>query len=204
MKTFNRLILSLLLLGLHAAHAQVPDATLSLSPSSTTVASTSGTLTFDLSISGLGNLSSKSLGDYDFDLSFDTSKLSFVSGSFGSTFVSDSFFDVMDDTTVSGILNLAQLSLETDPSVINAAQPGSFSLASLTFSFFDLLPGQSTAINFGTIYSLGDENGDPLTVSTSGAVIINPSNTVPVPEPMTLALMGLGALGIRMTRRQKQ
>jgi len=201
MKTFNTLILSFLLLGLNAAHAQVPDAILSLTPSSTTVASTSGTLTFDLSISGLGDLSSKSLGDYDFDLSFDTSKLGFVSGLFGSE-LGFTVFDVMDDST-SGILNLAQLSLE-DPANLNTTQPGSFSLASLTFSFFDLLPGQSTAINFGTIYSLGDENGDPLTVSASGAVIINPSNTVPVPEPMTLALMGLGALGIRMTRRQKQ
>ncbi|MGY6276712.1 cohesin domain-containing protein [Methylomonas sp. MgM2] len=203
MKTFNRIVLPLLLLGLSCiqqAQAQVPDSvSLSLTPSST-IAGTGDTVTFDLTISGLGNFSSSSLGDYDFDLSFDPARLSFdlLSSSFG-TELGFTAFEDMDAITTPGILALAQLSLE-DAADLIANQPGSFSLASLTFNVLDLMPGQSTAINFATIRSIGDEIGDQLTLaSTNGAVISNPNT---VPEPMTLALIGVGLAGIRMTRRK--
>lgn len=187
-----------LLLGLALpAHA----AFIELTPATSTAA-TGDTVALDLMISGLGDFTGSSVGDFDIDIGFDTSALSLTSwsltnlmGDFGAGEALDfSFGDL------GGMLNLAIVSLlsVTD---LNALQPGAFSLATLTFDVLNLEAGNQTLVSIDTIYAIGDQNGNPLAIDSIGnALISNPSTTVP--EPSTIALLGLGLAAFGAGRRR--
>lgn len=210
MKKLLITICGLLALGLVNQASAVP--TLSLLPASQT-ASTGDTVYLDLVIDGLGNFAPDSLGDFDVDISYDMTVLSFQSYSLG-TFLGDVGLGEAIDFSLGdfgGIVNIAEVSLlEPDISTcffcispfLDDIQPGSFLLATLGFHVDALAAGSSTTVGIDTVYALGDGFGNGLPLGgTSDAVIRAPSSSVP--EPTTLALLSLGLFGIGVARRKK-
>jgi hypothetical protein len=113
-----------------------------------------GNASVDLVISGLGNFTSPSLGAFDIDLTYNSAILSAHSLTLGNFLgASLQFFDI----STPGMIHLEELSFVI-PGDLNAAQPGTFTLATLIFR--GLAPGAST-IDF-TSATLSDELGNPL------------------------------------------
>ncbi|MCX7111743.1 MAG: PEP-CTERM sorting domain-containing protein [Proteobacteria bacterium] len=185
-----------LLLGASQASASVM---LSLLPSQQN-AGPGQTVNLDLTISGLGNHDKPSLGAFDFDFNFDSSKLTFTGYALSGFLGNIGLGEAMDESLgASGnSINLAELSLLTVPGDLATLQPSEFSFATLSFRVDSLSQYEQTWVSFGRINVLSDENGDSLGIpATSGAVIGNP-----VPEPPALLLFGLGlTLLIRNRRR---
>ena len=196
--TLLRTVLGItLLLGASQASAAV---ILSLLPSSQDAVPTQ-TVNLDLTISGLGNHVAPSLGAFDLNFNFDSSKLTFtgytLSGLLGTV---GTQADDLSLGAVGNSINLAEVSY-LSPSQLATLQPqplSGFSLATLTFQVGNLSRFERTSVSFGQISVLSDENGDPLQITaTNGAVIGNP-----VPEPPVLLLFGLGlTLLLRNWRR---
>ena len=187
---------------------------LSLEPVET-IAGPGDTVSLNLVIGGLGDLSSDSLGDFDIDIGFDATALSFVGYDLGSFLGDVSLFEAVDYSyglVADGIINLAEVSLlEADATscifciapYLDDIQPDQFVLATLDFQVETLPPGTDTIVSIDNVYALGDGFGAPLLVdSTADAVISNPA-AVSVSEPSTLALMGLGMASISFRRRKK-
>lgn len=182
-------------------------ASLSLEPSAQS-ASIGDAVSLDLMISGLTAGGPDSLGDFDVDIGFDTTMLSFDSYVLGNALGDLSFGEAFDTGLgdLGGIINIAEVSLlEASLSTcvfcsgpyLDDIQPASFVLATLGFTVLpSLSPGTSTTVNIDTVWALGDGNGDALALNgVSGAVIRNPSQAAGVPEPASLALIISGVLG---------
>ncbi len=191
---------------------QVSAVTLSLEPSVQT-AMPGDTVTLDLVIDDLGDLFTPSLGDFDIDIAYDTSALSLSSFSLGSFLGNIGLGEAIDFSLGDlggGIVNVVEVSyLEPDAGTcvfciapfLDDIQPDSFSLATFVFDVDVLDPGTSTTVSINTVNALGDGFGIPLVLdSTSDAVIQNPS----IPEPTTLALMGLGLASIGYRRHRSK
>jgi len=149
---------------------------------------TGGTVSIDVTISGLGIDQAPSLATYDLDIIFDSSHLSFSSATFGNQLdlfdYGDNFTDAYIDETT-GDLNIYELSLD-DPADLNDYQADSFTLATLTF---DILKSDTTQLSI-FVNDLGDTNDNLLSASlTTGTV-----STVPVPAAFWLMASGLGLL----------
>lgn len=169
-------------------------------------------ISLNLVISGLNANGPDSLGDFDIDIGFDTSALSFQGYSLGVSLgdigLSEAF-DFSFGDLGGGTVNLAEVSfLEADASscvfclgpYLDDIQSGSFILATLDFKVDSLAVGSSTTVFFDTVFALGDGFGNPLGIdSLTNAAINNPG--ISVPEPTTLALMALGLIGVARQRR---
>lgn len=139
-------------------------------------------------ISGLGNGAPPSLGAYDLDVSFDDVILDFAGLTFGdpvlgnqldfSVFGSIADFSEDSDPNI-GLVDFFEISLEP-PGVLDSSQADSFIVATLTFDGTD-----PSSLSFASVV-LSDSVG----------------NRIAVPEPATLALIGLGLAGIRYQRRK--
>ena len=168
--------------------------TLSLDPSTST-AKAGDAISLDLVISGLGDYTGDSLGDFDLDLMFDSTALTFDGYSLAGYLGDPDWFEAVDYSFgeyAPGRIGLTEVSL-LSPTELDALQPGSFTLATLDFTVDLLAEGDTTFIAFDTVWILGDVYGDPLVLdATSDAAVTG------VPEPISLILMGMGlaALGI--------
>ncbi|ALS98059.1 hypothetical protein [Lacimicrobium alkaliphilum] len=193
MKMIRSLLIALALVTT-SSHA----AFLSLTPS-VSFAETGDTVVLDLMIGGLGDGGPDSLGDFDLDILYDPAVVSISSYSLTNMLGDIDFFEAFDFSLGDdglGTLGLSVVSFLTD-SELNALQPDSFSLATISFSV-DFLPENSfTWVEIGTIYGMGDVFGDPLEItSTANALITNSIN-----EPAAFWLMLLPALLLLKRRR---
>ncbi len=120
------------------------------------------------------------------DISYNQSVLSLSSVAFGDPIQGDQldlfgFGSVKGiDNSLPGVVNLFELSLDF-PGDLDTLQVSSFTLATLTFQ--TVSPGISPLTISNVI--LGDSVGNPLSADLS-------DGSISVPEPATLALMGLG------------
>lgn len=175
--------------------------TISITPSTQTV-NVGDTVNVDLQISGLGLGTAPSLGIFDIDFGFDPSLLAFSSALYGNGLDVLGLGSWQATTPDIGTINLFELSFDTVDD-LNSLQADSFILASLSFNALASGSGPLTL----TLNSLGDANGDNLSVALSGASVTVENPVVPsIPEPETLPLIlvGLGALGFVMRRRGKR
>ena len=198
-QTLLRTILGIALLLGASQTSAAPVVTLSLQPATQNAIPTQA-VNLALTISGLGEHTAPSLGAFDLNFNFDSSKLAFTGYTLGNLLGSivGGEADDLSLVYVSGnTINLAEVSY-LSPTDLATLQPSEFTFATLSFQVASLSNYESTWVRFGQISVLSDENGAPLDIaSTHDAVIGNP-----VPEPPILMLFGLGlALLIRNRRR---
>lgn len=185
MKHWFRRVLSAAIL-ISAATAANAAIELALVP----IAQTASSLSVGIAISGLDDGAAPSLGAYDFDLSFDAARLTYVSSDFGDPILGNQL-DVFGlganwvsaSLSSPGVLNVFELSLD-DPADLNAQQLGAFTLAVL---HFDVLNAGDTTLNLA-INALGDADGDALAANPASLTV----TAVPLPSAFVLMVAGLG------------
>ena len=151
-----------------------------------------------ITISYLGDFVAPSLGVFDLDLAFDSAVLAFSAVTFGDPVLGDQLdlfgfgsITAFDDT-VPGVVNVFELSLDL-PSDLDTLQPGSFTLATLSF---DTLALGVSALDI-SIIALGDSLGDSLDANVVGGAV----NVVP--EPSAALLFAVGGLIVGHTVRKR-
>lgn len=165
---------------------------LKLSPTSQT-ALPGDNISLDLIISGLNAGGAPSLGDFDLNIAFDITKLSFTSYSLGSFLGVISSFEADDFSSgvSGGLINLAEVSY-LSPTNLDSLQGSSFTLATLLFHVDVLGNGASTNVSFSQINALGDGFGNSLDIDAANSATV--SNNVPEPSSALLILLGLSGL----------
>jgi hypothetical protein len=162
-------------------------------------------VSLDLVVSGLGAGGPDSLGDFDIDIFFDTSALSFTGYSLGAGLGDIGLFEAIDFSfgdLGGGMVNLAEVSLLL-PFELDTLQAASFTLATLDFHVDVLAPGSQTPVDIYTVWAVGDGFGQALSVDgTNDAVVRNPA--AEMPEPTTLSLIALGLVGVGLSKRSKK
>lgn len=192
------LFAALVIVGL--AQAPVSHAALlSLQPD-TLLASNGDTISFEVIVSGLGDFSPDSLGAFDFSISYDASVLSFADYSLGHFLGDLGGFTALDVSggDLGGTVNLAEISLLL-PASLDALQPDSFLLASLSFDVLNLAAGATSSLDFVDGAILSDAAGTALPASTSG-----PATIGAIPLPGTLLLILGALLGWRASRNMNK
>jgi hypothetical protein len=164
---------------------------ISLDPAQSTL-SLGESVDVDLIVSGLGDMTAPSLGIFDIDVAYDPGVLQLNFVSFGSE-LSVLFPSIQIATPSIGSVNLFELSLDAAVD-LDANQPGSFTIATLTF---ELVAFGSSAIT-PTVTTLGDGFALPLPVdSVRGATV----SAIPEPSAAVLWAAGLLVLRGRLRRR---
>jgi hypothetical protein len=181
-----------MLLGLALAPASAGAISIGFAPA---LVSGAVGLSFDLElvVSGLGDGAPPSLGSYDFDISFDPSRLAFDSLSFGTDLGAGS---LQSFSAGAGVVDLAEVSL-LSPAQLDLLQGDSFVLATLRFT--PIATGTSS-VGF-TQAIVGDGFGRPLEVALGGARV---DVERVIPEPAALALFALGALVVARASRGRR
>ena len=174
-------------------------ATLSIEPGAVTV-NPGATFSVDLVISGLGDGSSPSVGDFDIDIGFDPLDLGLVGIALGSGLGDlglGEAIDVSFGEVLPGVANVAEVSFLADDE-LDAMQPDTFVLATLEFMAIGLGAGDTAGIDILAVFSLGDALGDPIAVDgLSGAVV----TAIPLPGALWLFACAVFALS-GMKRRE--
>ena len=147
----------------------------------------------DVVVSGLGDGAAPSLGSYDIDLSFDPALLAFGNVSFGA-FLGGPDLSLVSVVSASGLVDFAEVSL-VPPDLIDTLQPGSFSLATVTFT---AIAAGVSAVDFGAVLA-GDSVGRRLPIGT-----LSPAQVVvsPVPEPAAVAVFAIGVAIVAWRERR--
>jgi hypothetical protein len=145
-------------------------------------------LDIDVVVSGLGAGAPPSLGSYDLDVSFDASRLTFDSLSFG-TLLGGPVDSLQSAVAGAGLVDFAELSLLL-PAELDALQPASFSIATLHFT----VSAEGTSTVAVSQALAGDGEGRPLPIDALASAAITGSAASAVPEPGAAALFALGLL----------
>lgn len=190
--TLRLLAAIVFVIGAGISEAKAVSLSFQLSSSSATVGDT---VTLSAVIGGLGDLTSPSLGAFDFNLNFDSTLVELTASpiTFTTLLGDEGVGESLTGSTLStGSVNLFALSFLT-ASGLAALQPSSFTLATLSFRAL------ATGVNPFTFSSvvLGDGVGDPLSATLgSSALTINSITPPPtgVPEPASVLLFGIGIL----------
>jgi len=145
------------------------------------------------------NLQNEFIGEFDFNVNWDSSILSLSGISFGNALGGGGAFSLQGTTDVQGMATLAETSLVTD---LTSLQTGTTDIILATLVFNTLNVGSSALTLTGNIDGgfLGDEIAELLaTEANSGLVNVVSSS---VSEPGTLLLMGIGLLTFLSGRRR--
>ena len=177
--------------------------TISVLPASQTI-SLGAPVNIALSITGLGNLTTPSLGTFDLNLAFDPTLLSFSSVVFGDPLLGDQ----LDPTGLGNTLNFATQGLGTielfdlsldSPNQLNTLQYGAFILASVSFNTI----GAGTSTVDLTINSLGDADGNALAAGLQGGDV-TVTNISAAPEPRSFVLLAMGLIVLATSQRRRR
>jgi hypothetical protein len=147
----------------------------------------------DVVISGLTAGAPPSVGAFDLDVSFNAGILSPTGVTFGPFLGDPALLEALTSVAVTpGLVDFAEVSLLL-PAELDALQPASFSLATLSF---DALMAGTSPLTFSQV-AIADAFGATLTASVSSGSI-----NVVVPEPGTLLLLGAAITGLMLVRRR--
>lgn len=152
----------------------------------------------DLNVSGLGDLSAPSLGAWDVDVGFDPTILGFTGATFSTELDLFGFGSLNGAFDLGGVVDIFEVSLDL-PSDLDSLQTGAFTLATLSF---DALAAGVSALSL-SVDDLGDSLGDRLVADQVSGASVTVTAPVTVPEPGTLALFGLGLVGLAALRRRR-
>lgn len=195
----NKLFLIAALLassGFQTANANGVVYELSFVPLSQSVA-VGGNVVVDAVLTGIGPSSpdDQIVSAFDVSVDFNSSIVSFSSGTLGTDFGVLSAFAV--PTVVGSTISWNLTSAELD-AALQGMQGHSVTLG--TLNFYALAVGSSPLS-----YSYSDVTGLNATALVPDLLTgtINVTGTSPVPEPSTLMLMSLGALGLLTAKRRK-
>lgn len=161
-----------------------------------------GSVDFDINIGGLEPWRGPDeiVSAFDLDFFFDSTMFAFSGLTFGSSFGCDDFMAICDYEATSGVVDLFAFSFLPDDELA-AAQGGSVLLATLTFT--GILPGLSLVGVDGKdpLFSIvGRDFGElPIYLNLPALAYVKP-----VPEPGTLALLGIGLLGLAASARRRR
>lgn len=180
----SSLFLGVVLFALTSAASAI---NVSISPV-TQDASVSDDVEVKIVVSGLGNGAAPSLGAYDLDLFFNPSLLDISSIFFGNQLDILGLGSFQLVTPGVGSVNLVEFSLDT-PAELDTLQAGDFILAYVHFTA--LAPG--TSLLSLSVNVFGDALGDPLAVEPISDAGVTITGQTTVPEPGTLALLGLAS-----------
>ena len=170
----------------HAATVSLEPATASAAPGST--------VSLSLVVSGLGDLVASSLADFDIDIGFDASALTFAGYSLG-TALGDTgtgeALDVSFGLFSPGVVNIAQVSFLT-PGELDALQGDTVVVATLDFVLSGLAAGATTSVDVAGVFALGDTAGGGIPLDgTAGALV------TAIPLPAAVWLLGGALLFLR-------
>jgi hypothetical protein len=172
--------------------------TLSVVPQSSTV-NVGGTVSVAVVASDLVG-AAQTLGDYDLNLSFDSSVLSFSSIVFGTGLsVTGVPSLVQDYLTGTGVVNPFESSFESVAD-LETLQPDAFTLFTITFN---ALGAGTSALSLG-VNALGNASGAALSYDAlnSGSISVAGAPAVPVPAGVWLLLSGVAGVGSFLRRRR--
>lgn len=162
---------------------------------------------FNVAISGLGGGVPPSLGTFDFDVRFDPGILAFASITFGDPVLGDQLGPVSGSITgfssdpISGLVNQFEVSLELLPSTLDALQPDSFILTTLSFNTLGIGSGSFDIMNV----LLGDSQGDQLFADTieNGSVNVRSGSAIP-DSGNGVCLLGIAVAALCSARSLQQ
>jgi hypothetical protein len=183
------------------AHAPIAhSALISLQPD-TGFAANGDSVSLDLIISDLGDFGPDSLGAFDIFVEFDRSVLSFTSYMLGGFLGDSGSGEAIDASGGAGgnAVNIAETSLLSTLD-LDGLQPGSFTLATLTFNVTDLAVGETTQLSILPDAVLADAAGLRLPVNGGSSAVVEGRASVPVPGTLMLLLSAL--CGLRVVRRK--
>jgi hypothetical protein len=177
-----------MLVGVLAFLATTPvtAVTLRLVPGMTTV-DLGDPLSIDIVVSELGAGNAPSVGDFDFDITYDDTILLATGVDFGLLLGDPGLFeaDAGFDLSISGVVDLFEVSF-LSTTELDTLQPSSFTLATLSFNTVGL---GTSALNFTQI-NLDDAFAQSLNPVMLGSSVTVVSSVSAIPIPPTLWLFG--------------
>lgn len=196
----NRAFAALFVTGvfsLSAFHASTASAAMLGLEADTALASAGDSVAVNLIVSDLGDLTAPSVGAFNVNIVFDLAALSFESYSLGALLGNAGALESVDISTgvAGGNVGLGEVSF-LSASALDALQPASFVLATLTFSVLDLAPAQTTLLELTPTALLSNAAGAALPLNTLAPAVITGRTLVstPVNAPATLLLILAAAL----------
>lgn len=141
------------------------------------------------------------IADFELDLMFDNSLLSFDSLSFGEKLGDGLDSLQLDNVTASGILNIFELSyLLYDELLVLQDGISKFTLASINFDIINVGSGLFSLNNIAA----GNDIGTALTdIQSNSTSFITTSGTTAIPEPTSVALILVGLMLVQVRRMIK-
>ena len=168
----------------------------------TSFGSIGGTVIVDILWDGDG---SQYIGDWNIDLSYDSTVVSYSGSTFHLGVDSFGCIDIIscEDASVPGLIDLFEVSFDFPADLIANQDSLSKTFKLATLEFTGIADGISPLL-FGQT-TFGDENGLAFTpVLANGRICIgNADCTVSVPEPTTLSIFLIGIAGLALRRQRR-